>query len=94
MAHKDCSPDTAKATGDPDGARAGGTAAQAESVRTDSSTLMRLTIDELLILAPRLRTYLSTPRPVWRDIVDAADWLRAMRSSSAWPPRPKPSGPR
>jgi hypothetical protein len=37
---------------------------------------MRLTIDELLILAPRLRIYLTTPRPVWRDIVDAADWLR------------------
>jgi replication initiation protein RepC len=30
----------------------------------------------LLILAPRLRTYLTTPNPVWRDIVDAADWLR------------------
>jgi replication initiation protein RepC len=37
---------------------------------------MRLSIDELLLLAPRLRTYLTTPRPVWRDIVDAADWLR------------------
>ena len=39
---------------------------------------MRLAIDELLILilAPRLQTYLTTPRPVWRDIVDAADWLR------------------
>jgi replication initiation protein RepC len=37
---------------------------------------MRLTIDELLILAPRLQTYLTTPNPVWRDIVDAADWLR------------------
>ena len=37
---------------------------------------MRLSIDELLILAPRLRTYLTTPRPVWRDIIDAADWLR------------------
>jgi hypothetical protein len=32
-------------------------------VRTDSGTLMRLTIDELLILAPRLRTYLTTPNP-------------------------------
>ena len=45
-------------------------------MHTDSGTLMRLTIDELLILAPRLRTYLTTPNPVWRDIVDAADWLR------------------
>ena len=45
-------------------------------VRTDSGTVMRLSIDELLLLAPRLRFYLTTPRPVWRDIVDAADWLR------------------
>jgi replication initiation protein RepC len=37
---------------------------------------MRLSIDELLQLAPRLQTYLTTPNPVWRDIVDAADWLR------------------
>src|SRR6201994_1916383 len=54
----------------------GAAAAQAAPVRTDSGTLMRLSIDELLQLAPRLRTYLTTPRPVWRDIVDAADWLR------------------
>ena len=59
-----------------DSTKAGDTAAQTEPVRTDSGTLMRLTIEELLILAPRLRTYLTTPRPVWRDIVDAADWLR------------------
>ncbi|MFL5281182.1 MAG: replication initiation protein RepC [Rhodopila sp.] len=26
--------------------------------------------------APRLRTHLTTPNPVWRDIADAADWLR------------------
>ena len=83
MAHKDCSPTTATAepdgAGEPrqDGARTGDTAAvQAAPVRTDSGTLMRLTIEELLILAPRLRTYLTTPNPVWRDIVDAADWLR------------------
>src|SRR5690348_12147021 len=38
--------------------------------------MMRLTIDELLILAPRLRTYLTMPRPDWRDIVNAANWLR------------------
>ena len=59
-----------------DSTKAGDTAAQTEPVRTDSGTLMRLTIEELLILAPRLRTYLTTPRPVWRDIVDAAGWLR------------------
>src|SRR6201994_3582430 len=61
-------------------------AAQEAPVRTDSGTLMRLTIDELLILAPRLRTYLTTPCPVWRDIVDAADWLRGEMgiSRSLW----------
>ena len=47
---------------------------------------MRLSIDELLLLAPRLRIYLTTPRPVWRDIVDAADWLRGEMgiSRSLW----------
>src|SRR5689334_28620 len=84
LAHKDCSPDPARAAAEPDraggrnqdSARAGDNAAQLEPVRTDSGTVMRLSIDELLSLAPRLRTYLTTPRPVWRDVVDAADWLR------------------
>jgi replication initiation protein RepC len=44
--------------------------------RTDSGTVMRLSIDELMHLAPRLRTYLKSPRPAWPEIVDAADWLR------------------
>ena len=44
--------------------------------RTDSGTMMRLSIDELMMLAPRLRTYLTSPRPAWPEIVDAADWLR------------------
>ncbi|MFL5288270.1 MAG: replication initiation protein RepC [Rhodopila sp.] len=69
------SPDPPEAVAKPD--RAGDAAAAQEApVRTDSEPLMRLSIDELLQLAPRLRTYLTTPRPVWRDIVDAADWLR------------------
>ncbi len=38
--------------------------------------LLRLTTDELVRLAPRLRGYLATPAPTWRDVVDAADWLR------------------
>jgi replication initiation protein RepC len=38
--------------------------------------MMRLSIDDLLMLAPRLRTYLASPRPAWLEIVDAADWLR------------------
>lgn len=44
--------------------------------RTDSGTVMRLTTDELVRLAPRLRPYLRTSSPNWPDIVEAADWLR------------------
>jgi replication initiation protein RepC len=44
--------------------------------RTDSGTVMRLSTDELMHLAPRLRAYLKTPTPAWPEIVDAADWLR------------------
>jgi len=44
--------------------------------RTDSGTVMRLSTDELLHLAPRLRPYLRTSAPGWPDVIDAADWLR------------------
>jgi len=44
--------------------------------RTDSGTVLRLTTDELVRLAPRLRPYLRSPSPGWPDIVEAADWLR------------------
>jgi replication initiation protein RepC len=44
--------------------------------RTDDGATMRLSIDELTKLAPRLRTYLKSPRPTWPDIIEAADWLR------------------
>jgi replication initiation protein RepC len=56
------------------------------SGRTDSGTMMRLSIDELTMLAPRLRTYLTSPRPAWPEIVDAADWLRGELgvSKSLW----------
>ena len=37
---------------------------------------MRITTDELVQLAPRLRPYLRTSAPGWPDIVEAADWLR------------------
>jgi replication initiation protein RepC len=50
--------------------------APVETHRTDSGTVMRLSIDELMHLAPRLRGYLKTPSPAWPEIVDAADWLR------------------
>ena len=54
--------------------------------RTDSGTVMRLSTDELMRLAPRLRTYLTSPHPAWPEIVDAADWLRGELdvSKSLW----------
>jgi replication initiation protein RepC len=39
-------------------------------------TVLRLSTDELVRLAPRLRGYLATPAPTWPDVVVAADWLR------------------
>jgi replication initiation protein RepC len=44
--------------------------------RYDAGPVMRLTTDELVHLAPRLRPYLRTSSPAWPEIVDAADWLR------------------
>jgi replication initiation protein RepC len=32
--------------------------------------------DELVRLAPRLRSYLRRPNPTWPEIIDASDWLR------------------
>jgi replication initiation protein RepC len=45
-------------------------------VRDDHGTVMRLSTDELVRLAPRLRPYLRSSAPTWREIIDAADWLR------------------
>ena len=47
-----------------------------QAERTDRGTVMRLQPDELVRLAPRLRPYLGSAAPNWREIVDAADWLR------------------
>jgi replication initiation protein RepC len=44
--------------------------------RSDAGTGMRLSTDELVRLAPKLRAYLPTPMPTWPDIVDTAHWLR------------------
>jgi replication initiation protein RepC len=54
--------------------------------RTDSGTVLRLSSAELAELAPRLRTYLKSPRPAWPEVVDAADWLRGELgvSQSLW----------
>ena len=46
------------------------------AVRSDHGTVMRLSPDELVRLAPRLRPYLRISAPNWREIVDAAEWLR------------------
>jgi replication initiation protein RepC len=94
--------DQAPHMGQPGSARDGGNGAETETrqeapqppttpggrttVRTDSGTVMRLSIDELIQLAPRLRTYLKSPRPAWPEIIDAADWLRGELgvSKSLW----------
>jgi replication initiation protein RepC len=57
----------------------------AQPVRIDG-TVLRLSTDELVRLAPRLRSYLTTPVPTWPAVVDAADWLRGELgvSKSLW----------
>jgi replication initiation protein RepC len=49
-------------------------------------TVLRLSTDELVRLAPRLRPYLTTSQPAWPAVVDAADWLRGELgvSKSLW----------
>jgi len=49
---------------------------QTKRTRTEG-TVLRLTTDELIRLAPRLRPYLTSPAPGWPEVVDAADWLRS-----------------
>jgi replication initiation protein RepC len=45
-------------------------------VRSNTGTTIRLSTDELLRFAPRLKPYLQTSSPGWPEIIDAADWLR------------------
>jgi replication initiation protein RepC len=47
-----------------------------KSSRTNGCPVPRLSTDELVQLAPRLRPYLQASAPSWSDIVDAAGWLR------------------
>jgi replication initiation protein RepC len=47
----------------------------AKPARIDG-TVLRLSTDELVRLAPRLRGYLAMPAPSGPDVVDAADWRR------------------
>jgi replication initiation protein RepC len=39
--------------------------------------VLKLAQDELVKLAPKLKTYLPTPDPTWPQVVDAAAFLRA-----------------
>jgi replication initiation protein RepC len=48
----------------------------ASKARTDSGTVMKITPDELIRLAPRLKPYLAKGSPNWPEIVEAVDWLR------------------
>jgi replication initiation protein RepC len=48
----------------------------ARTAPTDSGTVMKITPDELIRLAPRLKPYLAKGSPNWPEIVEAADWLR------------------
>jgi replication initiation protein RepC len=44
--------------------------------RPEKGTVHGVRPDELVRLAPRLRSYLARPNPTWPEIIDAADWLR------------------
>jgi replication initiation protein RepC len=44
--------------------------------RTDRGSVMKIRPDELIRIAPRLKSYLRRGSPSWPEIVDAADWLR------------------
>ena len=56
------------------------------AVQTDSGNKMQILSKELTFRAPRLRGYLRTSEPNWREIVDAADYLRGELgvSKSLW----------
>jgi replication initiation protein RepC len=51
--------------------RTGGT-----SERQDRGAVIKITPDELVRIAPRLKPYLRRASPSWPEIVDATDWLR------------------
>lgn len=57
-------------------ARASGTEAGAPGERAERGRVLKLRPEELGRLAPRLAVYLPGPDPSWREIVDAAGYLR------------------
>lgn len=54
----------------------GGDSAKHQPIRRDRGSMLRVTPEDLVELAPKLRLYLDRPSPTWPEIVDAADWLR------------------
>src|SRR5215472_4537153 len=44
--------------------------------KPERGTVHGIRPDELVKLAPRLKSYLLRPNPSWPEIIDAADWLR------------------
>jgi replication initiation protein RepC len=44
--------------------------------RPEKDRVRGIVPDELVRLAPKLRSYLEGPNPSWPELVDAADWLR------------------
>jgi len=78
VAREECKPPPGVAM--PGKAQTGQPASTKESGQTKpgrtEGTVLRLTTDELIRLAPRLRPYLTSPAPGWPEVVDAADWLR------------------
>ena len=44
--------------------------------RPEKGSVHGIRPDELIKLAPRLKSYLRRPNPTWSEIIDAADWLR------------------
>jgi replication initiation protein RepC len=54
-----------------------GRAHQAGSrMQSDTVSIIQITPDELIRLAPRLKPYLTKRSPNWLEIIEAADWLR------------------
>jgi replication initiation protein RepC len=64
------------------GSNAGGEAVErksnpAQREPPETGRVLKLTPDELMKLAPRLKSWLRAPDPTWPDVVDAAAFLRS-----------------
>jgi replication initiation protein RepC len=52
-------------------------AAPARAEPPETGRVLKLAPDELVKLAPKLKSYLRTPDPAWPDVIDAAAFLRS-----------------